>query len=84
MYPELSIRNLFILKGYPAPINSINSLLNTEIGHILLTKKKKKNSVFGKRCFQKKSFSKRIGMFRLLTKKNELELNDPLSNFLVA
>ena len=58
---------------------SINSLLNIETGCILLTKK------YLERCFQKRSFSKRTGMFRALTtEKNGLELNDPLSNLLMA
>lgn len=36
-------------------------------------------------CFQKRSLTKRTGMFRALTtEKNELELNDPLSNLLMA
>ena len=36
-------------------------------------------------CFQKRSFSKTIDLFRALTtKKNELEFNDPLSHLLMA
>lgn len=50
MYPELCIGDLFIVKGCPAPINSINSVLSTEIGYILLTKKK---IVFGKMFSEK-------------------------------
>ena len=76
--------DLFIVKSYPAPINSINSLLNTEIGYILLTKKKNKKGIW-KDVFQKKSFSKRTRVFRALTtEKNGSELNDPLSNWLMA
>lgn len=84
MYPELCIGGLFIAKGYPAPINSINNVLSTEIGYILPTKKKKIYSIW-KDVFRKGHLVKELVCSELLTtEKNGSELNDPLSDLLMA